>query len=250
MPFSPDLSEKAQEHYAFVLKNLAADTSRAIEETEIYGPEFPSLSMAKPPRREHIVLTPQDSVSCLFNTPLPGKVAILNYADYEKPGGCFLEGSKAQEEALCHVSNLYPILLSFKDSYYKWNKRYPNMGLYLDRALYTPDVKFIKDEAVTRADVITCAAPNLNAASYRDVSKEENLEVFRQRVRFMNAVARDNGVKTLICGAWGCGVFGQDPAQTCRLLLDELTIPNIYFAIPNANSKNYKAFKSVLEERS
>lgn len=248
MSFSPDLSEKARKHYAFVLKNLAADTSKAIEETKVYGPGLP-LFMTDPPHREYVALVAQDSVSCLFNLPMPGKVAILNYADYTSPGGMFFEGSKAQEEALCHASNLYPILLDFKNTYYKWNEGHRNKELYLDRALYTPDVKFIKNDAVTRADVITCAAPNLNAASYRDVSKEENLEVFRQRVKFMDAVARDNGVKTLICGAWGCGVFGQDPAQTCRLLLKELTIPNVYFAIPNANSKNYKAFKSVLDGR-
>lgn len=250
MSFSPDLSKKAQEHYAFVLKNLAADTLKAIEETKVYGPEWPNLSMVTPIFRNIDILVPQDSVSCLFNNDMPGKVAILNYADYISPGGMFFEGSKAQEEALCHASNLYPILLDFERTYYKWNESHRNKELYLNRALYTPDVKFIKDNAVTRADVITCAAPNFYAASYQDVSNEENLRVFRQRVKFMDAVARDNGVETLICGAWGCGVFGQDPTQTCRLLLDELTIPNIYFAIPNANSKNYKAFKSVLEERS
>ena len=38
-----------------------------------------------------------------------GRTAILNYASYKSPGGFFLEGSPAQEEALCHES----ILLAF-----------------------------------------------------------------------------------------------------------------------------------------
>lgn len=43
-----------------------------------------------------------------------GRTAILNYASYKSPGGFFLEGSPAQEEALCHES----ILLAFDGTYY------------------------------------------------------------------------------------------------------------------------------------
>ena len=44
------------------------------------------------------------------------------------------------EEALCHESNLYPILLAFDDTYYAWNRQRLNRALYLDRAIYTPIV--------------------------------------------------------------------------------------------------------------
>lgn len=77
-----------------------------------------------------------DSVSCLFNLSDNGRTAILNYASYKSPGGFFLEGSPAQEEALCHESNLYPILLAFDRTYYAWL----NKALYLNRALYSSGI--------------------------------------------------------------------------------------------------------------
>lgn len=76
-------------------------------------------------------LTDMDSVSCLFNLSDNGRTAILNYASYKSPGGFFLEGSPAQEEALCHESNLYPILLAFDGTYYAWNRQRLNKALYL-----------------------------------------------------------------------------------------------------------------------
>lgn len=124
-------------------------------------------------------LTDMDSVSCLFNLSNNGRTAILNYASYKNPGGFFLGGSPAQEEAL----NLYPILLAFA-----WNRQRLNKALYLNRALYSPSVVFKQKEA----DIITCAAPN-----------------FRTAHRYQ--IAEENGVENLIAGAWGCGVFMQLP---------------------------------------
>lgn len=85
-------------------------------------------------------LTDMDSVSCLFNLSDNGRTAILNYASYKSPGGFFLEGSPAQEEALCHESNLYPILLAFDGTYYAWNRQRLNKALYLNRALYSSGI--------------------------------------------------------------------------------------------------------------
>ena len=44
-----------------------------------------------------------------------GNSTLLNFASFKNPGGMFLKGSPAQEEALCHNSILYPILDSFKE---------------------------------------------------------------------------------------------------------------------------------------
>lgn len=73
----------------------------------------------------------------------------------------------------------------------------------------------------------------------------------RDRINFMYAVAEDNGVDNLIAGAWDCGVFMQDPSTVATLLVSaarNYNIPNIYFAIPDRNSRNFKAFLEVLED--
>ena len=243
---------RAQKHYDDIKTRLAANTKLSIERTYEYGPNFFRKQEKKEIQKPSITLTDIDSVSCLFNIPpYSGRTAILNFASYKHPGGYFLGGSSAQEEALCHESNLYPILLAFDDTYYKWNREHLNRALYLDRALYSPEVIFEKDEEQKIADVITCAAPNYRTAHrYQRVSLAENNRIMENRINFMYAVAEDNGVDNLIAGAWGCGVFMQDPKTVVTLLVSvarNYNIPNIYFAIPDRNSCNFKAFLEVLQ---
>ena len=57
-----------------------------------------------------------------------GRLAILNLASPLRPGGGFLNGATAQEEALCMRTTLYPAL---KEEFC----RLPEVG-----AVYTPDV--------------------------------------------------------------------------------------------------------------
>lgn len=65
----------------------------------------------------------------------------------------------------------------------------------------------------------------------------------------MYSIVELNKVDNLIAGAWGCGVFMQNPSTVATMLVSaarNYNIPNIYFAIPNANSHNFKAFLEVL----
>ena len=57
-----------------------------------------------------------------------------------------MEGSSAQEECLCHTSNLYNVLKRFP-KYYEWNKKHNNKALYTNRAMYSENVTFL-DESV------------------------------------------------------------------------------------------------------
>lgn len=188
---------------------------------------------------------------------MSGQVCILNFASYKNPGGFFLGGSFAQEEALCHESTLYPVLSSFNDTYYRWNKQHLNKALYLDRALYSKDILFERDEKKIFADVLTCAAPNYRTGHrYQNVSLIENEDTFRKRIEFIYGIAEQQEVNTLIAGAWGCGVFMQPPGMTCNLLSDTLLmggykhLEKVYFAIPDENSTNFKAFEAELNDQS
>lgn len=69
----------------------------------------------------------------------------------------------------------------------------------------------------------------------QSVSKSENDRVLENRIHFMYQIAVEN----LVAGAWGCGVFMQDPYTVATLLIGaarNYNIPNIYFAIPDRNS--------------
>lgn len=247
---------KAVAHYEDIQKRLNLETLRSAAASIIYGPQMPERKPAR--RQPYIVndveLVALDSVSCAFEKPCEGKTAILNFASYKNPGGFFLGGSAAQEEALCHESNLYPILLHFNTSYYGENRKRLNRALYMNRAIYSPLVVFEHNGERKEIDVLTCAAPNFKAAHrYQNVQMQENEATFYNRIEFMFHVAELNEVDTLIAGAWGCGVFGQHPGHTCRLMIEALIknkfqIKKVYFAIPNPDGRqpNFIQFEKVM----
>lgn len=174
--------------------------------------------------------------------------AVLNFADFVKPGGAFLEGGTAQEEALCHSSTLYPVLTGHQKDYYDVNAEDLNNHLYRNRALYSPDILFTNGRSKHRANVITCAAPNLNEAEKVEGFKiDENNKAMYERIKLVIQIALDNGIDTLILGAWGCGVFGQDTLTVARLfkyvIEQHCGISNIIFAIKD--SKKYNTFVQV-----
>lgn len=84
---------------------------------------------------------------------------------------------------------------------------------------------------------------------------QENLANFEDRIKFAYNIAEERGVNTLITGAWGCGVFMQPPLETCKLLTNTLlqggysNLQNVYYAIPDENSRNFKAFQEVLDAK-
>lgn len=179
-------------------------------------------------------------------------VAALNFASYKNPGGMFLKGSKAQEECLCHQSVLYNILTRFPN-YYAENKKNLNEALYTDRAIYTPSVLFFTESSRISCDIITCAAQNkFTAQRYKNVSDEKNWYYLYNRIEFILNIAKLHQVDILIVGAFGCGVFGQDPyevASIFKYLLDNKSygFSQVIFAIPRGTrADNYTTFEQVL----
>ena len=140
--------------------------------------------------------------------------------------------------------------------FYEYNKAHLNYGKYESRLIYTPDVIFYDKDRVTtkKCDVVTCAAPNKNAILKSfNITEEEIKEIMKDRIlHILNAFA-NNKVETIILGAFGCGVFGNDPYSTAlifkKCLLDYHYYKNVFkkviFAIPDDST--YNEFKSVFE---
>ena len=203
--------------------------------------------------KQVIIVDEIDSVGAVFKYVNINEItAVLNFASYNNPGGNFINGSKAQEECLCHESYLYNVLKG-RIGYYKINHKNKNRSLYTDRALYSPNVRFTKECKDVFCDVITCAAPNKTAAQkYCNVSDEENSEVLKERIEFVLKIAQDNGVDNLILGAYGCGVFGQDPLEVAKIFKEFLSgkykrFNKVIFAIPNKLEVNYRCFKRIFK---
>lgn len=185
------------------------------------------------------------------------KVAALNFASYVNPGGGFLNGAMAQEEAICTQSDLYPVIASQRD-FYAWNKQHRNRGLYMNRGLYSPDIIWDGD---VQSGVITCAAPNKTAGRRTLREPEEQMKFYSDadsamlsRMNFVKKIAEDQKVDVLILGAWGAGVFGFKPAEVAKMWQRTFEQPTsistvVYAVIPDERRQNraVNEFKKVFE---
>jgi uncharacterized protein (TIGR02452 family) len=147
-------------------------------------------------------------------------VLALNFANGTNPGGWFLDGGRTQEEALCRDSLLYGTLLGHE--MYDVHKTMPYEDAS-DWCIVSRDVPFIRDENSDLVaypwvcDVVTCAAPI--SSPYRDAYCRE---LFRKRIHRLLEVAASLGYTGLVLGAWGCGMFGNDPASTAKVFRELL----------------------------
>lgn len=244
-----DLAARAQDWLNYVEGKYKQEIQSSIVASSIYGPGF-RTQKPKGANRQRTLLMDTDSVTALFATSSKTKMTVLNFASYKYPGRMFLDGSTAQEEALCHKSTLFPVLDALDEIYYASNRSNLNRGLYTDRAIFSKNIVFEVDKDNFKvANVLTCASPNwLTASKYCGVSKSENNKVLKERLRWMNEVLANEEVETFIAGAWGCGVFRQDPEFVANAILEEITYPKkLILAIPAG--RNHDSFKKVMEER-
>jgi uncharacterized protein (TIGR02452 family) len=156
-----------------------------------------------------------------------GPVAALNFASAINPGGTFLNGTQAQEESLARSSALHASLVTVPDFYER--HRHDPHPLYTDAMILSPHCPIVRDdtgallERVHEATFVTSAAPN--AGLLRDGFPAEVpliAEVFERRVAYVLALAASEGYRSIVLGAWGCGVFRNDPAVVAGIFRKHL----------------------------
>lgn len=155
-------------------------------------------------------------------------IGVLNFASAKNPGGGFLNGAMAQEESLAASGTLYKTLIAH-EAYYQNNRRCPSM-IYTDHAIYSPEVVFFRDgafrlvsEPVT-ANVLTLPAVNMGQALLKGEDRQKVEQAMYRRMKLALTIFADRGDKNLVLGAYGCGVFRNDPRQIAlwwRKLLEE-----------------------------
>ena len=145
-------------------------------------------------------------------------VCALNFASAKNPGGGFLGGSQAQEESLARASALYAAIEPQRD-YYCAGRASEN-ALYTDHLIYSPAVPVFRDDEDQLlpqpwpCSIITAPAVNAGALLRNDPQLRGQIApTMRRRIANMLAVALQHDHQVLVLGAWGCGVFRNDPAD-------------------------------------
>ncbi|MFO0725379.1 MAG: TIGR02452 family protein [Myxococcota bacterium] len=182
---------------------------------------------AQPPKMEVTGETTQAAAARLMNTEGVTELMLLNYASARNVGGGFLGGARAQEEDLARASALYACLLE-APRYYDANRAQSSV-LYTDHLIYSPRVPFFRAEGAALVErpcfpsVITAPAPNAGQHLAREPDGGRAIEeCLRRRAGFVLDVARAHGHRTLLLGAWGCGVFQNDPEVVAQVFADAL----------------------------
>ena len=157
----------------------------------------------------------------------PRGVMALNFASAKNAGGGFLKGSQAQEESLARSSALYATLTA-NPGYYDANRRHRS-ALYTDHVIVSPDVPVFRDDEgalVPEPRLITfITAPAVNAGVVRSRDKREVSEIrptMERRIAYVLALSVLFDCRRLVLGAWGCGVFQNDPELIAELFDEAL----------------------------
>ncbi|KAL2828885.1 hypothetical protein BDW59DRAFT_39086 [Aspergillus cavernicola] len=140
-------------------------------------------------------------------------VYVMNLANAHHPGGGFVRGATAQEEALCYRSTLYATLK---------RKHYP---LKTSEAIYSPTVVIFREnmknnhrmmdlqqpQLLPVVSVVTVAAirdPELNKTTNPPTYADpDDREWTKEKMRVTLRVAVHNKHRSLVLGALGCGAF-------------------------------------------
>lgn len=182
-------------------------------------------------------------------------IGVLNFASAKNPGGGFLNGAKAQEESLTVSGTLYPALTTHEE-YYRENRAHRSM-MYLDYAIYAPEVVFFRDggfrltDTPVKASVLTLPAVNMGQVLLKGENVQEAKRVMRRRMKLALGIFAEQKAKHLVLGAYGCGVFRNDPAEVAswwRELLEEgmgRYFDSVFHAVLDRSREQYciKAFQ-------
>ena len=232
--------------------DIAADVAAAVAGTRLHLPDevlTPPSGTTVTPRIE---VTGESSLAAARR--LGDGVACLNFASARNPGGGFLNGAQAQEESIARGSAIYPSLRAAGD-FYAFHRADRGI-LYTDRVVYSPRVPVFRDDRGRLlaypypVSFLTSAAPN-RAMIARDQPRllpEVPGALARRAARILD-VAAAHGHRDLVLGAWGCGVFGNDPGEVARVfaaaLRDRQWFDRVVFAILDRRETVRDEFRAV-----
>ncbi len=155
------------------------------------------------------------------------RVGVLNFASAKNPGGGFLGGAQAQEESLARSSGLYSSLQKCWE-HYQFH-RSQGTCLYSDRMIYSPLCPVFRTDNGTLlekpylVDFITSPAPNAGAIRRNEPENVSHIvPTLRERCAKVLALGAQRNCDALVLGAWGCGVFQNDPTTVAQVFSEQV----------------------------
>lgn len=254
------------------LPNIQASRSEAL-----FLSTLPALKPSSCPRRTQsgrtaIKVVNEDTLNAAItlasNFPAGGRVAVLNMASEKNPGGGWIRGAMAQEEALCYRSSL---ALSLHRRYYPWEQR---MGIYTPHTviirsdvpsghkLLVPDVRAadlpvvsVLSIAALRRPETRLRATGTGGAAEVVFADPASREVTKDKMRLCLRLAATKGHGLLVLGAIGCGAFRNPPREIANCWLEVFAEPEfqggwweeVWFAVyDRKNEGNFEVFEEIL----
>jgi uncharacterized protein (TIGR02452 family) len=231
--------------------DIADAVGSAVAGTRLHLPDepLPGTGAANPARL--VEVTTESTLAAARR--LGDGTAALVFASARNPGGGFRTGARAQEEDIARCSALHACLDTVP-AFYAYHRAEPDLR-YSDRIIYSPHVPVFRDDTGRLLDrphhaaLITAAAPNLRAVvqNQPDLAGTIPAVLAGRTVRVLE-VAAAHGNRRLVLGAWGCGVFGNDPhvvAQAFAVALDRVDrFDHVVFAVLDRApaTPTYRAF--------
>lgn len=199
-----------------------------------------------------IIIESSDTLDAVikYQTLLERRFCFLIMANAHHPGGGWLTGASAQEEAVCRRSNVF---LAFDKIQYPLDE----FG-----GIYGRNVKIFRNseefgceplKKVHTANCIFTAAYSDPPTNSNGVMTYEYTQKTRMKIIAMLDQCIKQGDRNLILSAIGCGAFRNPPkqiAQLFKILLEsdkyKYQFDTIVFAIyDSGRAKNYEIFKKI-----
>jgi uncharacterized protein (TIGR02452 family) len=218
---------------------IADDLGRSVAATRLWTPHESravldrlATGASAAPRRPatRIEVTNEGSLAAARRLACP--VGCLNFASAKNPGGGFRGGADAQEESLARSSGLYRCLLE-APGFYAFHRSQRDL-LYSDHVVFSPAVPVFRDEhgallsGPYPVSFVTTAAPNAGALGLGHPRAALLPGVLSARAARVLAVFWASGLRRLVLGAWGCGVFRNSAESVAAAFAEHLGPSGIF----------------------
>lgn len=216
-----------------------------------------------------------EGASLLSSTPYTSpeerrrRIGVLNFASAKNPGGGFQSGAQAQEESIARSSILYPSLIcSTGEKFYGPHKKDPKGGYYSHATIFSPDVTVFRTDSgkliePIQIDVVTSAAVNagvarrtLNGQVAGEAEEVKIGKVMKERMGRILFLFEKHGIKDLVLGSFGTGVFKNKVSLVAAIWAELLVAPGARFAnsfdrvvFAIIGRQTFVEFKDAFEER-
>jgi uncharacterized protein (TIGR02452 family) len=210
-----------------------------------------------------VQVVPEDSLDTAQRLYADKKqdIAVLNMANPDTPGGSYLSGAGAQEEALCRRSSLYLSLTACATK--GWYPLPPHGAIYTPRVLVmrksdNEECALLPKEQRWWTSVISVAGlfrPPQTEDGSDFLNGEDRVET-REKIKSLLRVAAAEGKKNLVLSALGCGAFRNPPQAVAQLFKEVLQdrefrgrFQGVWFSVlDRRGSRNYDIFSEVLND--